>query len=92
MNDLDNVAIICKFGLVYKTTQTIRQVGLCCNVMMFPLFLISKIALTNNNLQSAMAKTGKVRPRIITDAKALTDHLFDWLLDKSDCLCTHLQH
>lgn len=35
MNDLDNVAIICKFGLVYKTTQTIRQVGLCCNVRMF---------------------------------------------------------
>lgn len=35
MNDLDNVAIICKFGLVYKTTQTIGQVGLCCNVRMF---------------------------------------------------------
>lgn len=35
MNDLDNVAIICKSGLVYKTTQTIRQVGLCCNVRMF---------------------------------------------------------
>lgn len=35
MNDLDNVAIICKFGLVYKTTQTIRQVGLCSNVRMF---------------------------------------------------------
>lgn len=38
MNDLDNVAIICKFGLVYKTTQTIRQVGLCCNVRMFVCF------------------------------------------------------